>query len=147
KGHDFETTLRKIFNDAGFIVQKIQVTEGDGGLDMIVSYQTNQICVQSKDTENPLILKYVKDLESTMMHHKHSLGMLIYNSSTMKKEKYLTKQASIWLNNSPQDIIVCNEKQVIEEIKNFFKIKNEEEPEELSIMDFKADSFALMGIV
>ncbi|CAG8746993.1 10108_t:CDS:2, partial [Racocetra persica] len=62
KGHDFEILLRKIFNDAGFIVQKIQVTEGDGGLDMIVSYQTNQICIQSKDTENPLILKYVKDL-------------------------------------------------------------------------------------
>ncbi|CAG8826683.1 7049_t:CDS:2, partial [Racocetra persica] len=27
KGHDFENLLRKIFNDAGFIVHKIQVTE------------------------------------------------------------------------------------------------------------------------
>ncbi|CAG8767149.1 16704_t:CDS:2, partial [Racocetra persica] len=30
KGHDFKNLLHKIFNDAGFIVQKIQVTEGDG---------------------------------------------------------------------------------------------------------------------
>ncbi|CAG8831395.1 23701_t:CDS:1, partial [Racocetra persica] len=42
-------------------------------------------------------------------------------------------------------IIVCNEEEVINEIKNFFK--NDEELTELLLTDFKAKSFTLMEIV
>ncbi|CAG8788907.1 22235_t:CDS:2, partial [Racocetra persica] len=146
KGHAFEDALRKLFNDNRIIAHIIQVSEGDGELDLLLSYQGNQICVQSKDRENALTLSMIKDFEATMIHFKSSLGILVYNSEMMKTEKYLTKQAKLWLDNSTQELIVCNEKQVVEKIKNFFK--NEKDSiEELILTDFKADKFSLMGII
>ncbi|CAG8739845.1 6327_t:CDS:2 [Racocetra persica] len=138
--------LRKLFNDNGIIAHIIQVSEGDGGLDLLLSYQGNQICVQSKDRENALILSMVKDFEATMIHFKSSLRILVYNSETMKTEKYLTKQAKLWSDNSTQELIVCNKKQVVEKIKNFFK--NEKDSiKELILTNFKADKFSLMEII
>ncbi|CAG8838052.1 34851_t:CDS:1, partial [Racocetra persica] len=120
------------------------VTEGDGGFDLLLSYHGNQICVQIKDIEKPILLSMIKNFEATMNNFKGSLGILVYNSKTMKTENFLTKQAKLWLENTSQQIIVCNEEEVINEIKNFFK--NDEEPTELLLTDFKAESFTLMGI-
>ncbi|CAG8790613.1 26471_t:CDS:2, partial [Racocetra persica] len=52
------------------------ITEGDGRLDLLLSYKGNQICVQCKDRENALILSILKEFESTMTHFKNSLGIL-----------------------------------------------------------------------
>ncbi|CAG8794850.1 3974_t:CDS:2, partial [Racocetra persica] len=104
-GHTFEDVLHKLFNDNGIIAYIIQVSEGDGGLDLLLSYQGNQICVQSKDRENALILSMVKDFEAMMIHFKSLLEILVYNSETMRTEKYLTKQAKLWLDNSTQELI------------------------------------------
>ncbi|CAG8658468.1 36103_t:CDS:2, partial [Racocetra persica] len=37
--HTFKSDLRKLFNQNGIIAHIIQVTEGDGGLDLLLSYQ------------------------------------------------------------------------------------------------------------
>ncbi|CAG8579970.1 7726_t:CDS:2, partial [Racocetra persica] len=127
----------------GIIAYIIQVTERNGGLDLLLSYQGNQICVQYKDRENALTLSILKEFEFTMTHFKNSLGILVYNSKTMKTKKYLTKQAKLWLDNSSQQIIVCDEEQVVNRIKNFFE-NNEES--ELILTDFQAEKFFLNGI-
>ncbi|CAG8732624.1 361_t:CDS:1, partial [Racocetra persica] len=84
--HTFESDLRKLFNQNVIIAYIIQVTEGDGGLDLLLLYQGNQICVQCKDRENAFTLFILKEFESTMTHFKNSLGILVYNSKTMKLE-------------------------------------------------------------
>ncbi|CAG8753452.1 14957_t:CDS:2, partial [Racocetra persica] len=39
KGHTFESDLHKLFNQNRIIAHIIQVTKGDGGLDLLLSYQ------------------------------------------------------------------------------------------------------------
>ncbi|CAG8825860.1 20541_t:CDS:2, partial [Racocetra persica] len=77
--HIFENDLRKLFNQNRIIAYIIQVTEGDGGLDLLLSYKGNQICVQYKDRENALTLSILKEFEFTMIHFKNLLEILVYN--------------------------------------------------------------------
>ncbi|CAG8582604.1 21552_t:CDS:2, partial [Racocetra persica] len=109
-----------------------------------VNWELNGVNLEVKDIEKSILLSMIKNFEATMNNFKGSLGILVYNSKTMKTGNFLTKQAKLWLENTSQQIIVCNEEEVINEIKNFFK--NDEEPTELLLTDFKAESFTLIGI-
>ncbi|RIB13241.1 hypothetical protein C2G38_2198383 [Gigaspora rosea] len=71
---------------------EIKVTQGDDGIDIIATYQNNIALIQCKNIE----------------------------SAISNKRNKLTPKAKIWVSTSKENIKVCNEKEIVEVIKEFF---------------------------
>ena len=113
-------------NSKNILANEIKVIQGDGEIDIIATYNEKLILIQCKNIESSITLHFVKNFESSISRFPKSLGIIVYNSERMKSEKYITAKAKSWIETSNNDIFVCSEKEIINQIKIYIENIEEE---------------------
>src|SRR5260363_120263 len=127
-GHNFESIIRLKLNSSELIVaNEIKVTQGDGGIDLIVTYKKNLVLIQCKSVEKPIPVQMVRNFESAIQRFPNSLGIIVCDSGKIKDEKYLTSNTSAWVKSSDLNLKVCDERFIVETIINNIVEGNDEE--------------------
>ena len=95
------------------------MTQGDNGIDVIVTYREKLILIQCKNTETPINVAFVRIFESAISRFSpDSLGIIVYNSEKLN-EKFATPKAINWTSTSKKNIKICSEKEFVKIIKTF----------------------------
>ncbi|CAG8745385.1 22340_t:CDS:2, partial [Racocetra persica] len=143
-GHDFEPIIRKIAEANGLLASEIKVTQGDNGIDIIATYKKKLILIQCKNVETPLTVQIVRIFESAISRFpSDSLGLIVYNSEKLN-ERFASHKASNWASTSKQNIKICNEKEFVGIIKEFFEYDNDDQ---IDLIDINADTFNLSELI
>ncbi|CAG8479933.1 13824_t:CDS:2 [Racocetra persica] len=143
-GHNFENIVRKIAETNGLLASEIKVTQGNNSIDIIVTYKEKLILIQYKNVETPVNVHIVRVFESALSRFSSdSLGLIVYNSEKLN-ENFATSKAKNWAFTSKKNIKICNEKEFVEIIKNFFENDNDDH---IELINYIADSFDLIKLV
>ncbi|CAG8834874.1 19471_t:CDS:1, partial [Cetraspora pellucida] len=144
-GHDFELITRKIAEAFGLLVYEIKVTQGDNGIDIIVTYKEKVILIQCKNIETSISVQTVRVFESAISRFSSdSLGIIVYNSKKLKEKKYATVKAKLWAQTSKRNIKICNEEEFVNIIKDFYE---SDDDDYIELVDYKADSFNINSLL
>ncbi|CAG8812850.1 35825_t:CDS:2, partial [Racocetra persica] len=142
--HNFESIIRKIAETNRLLASEIKVTQGDNGIDIIVTYKEKLILIQCKNVETPVTVHIVRVFESALSRFlPDSLGLIVYNSEKLV-ENFATPKVKNWALTSKKNIKICNEKEFVEIIKNFFENDNDDH---IELINYMADSFDLNKLV
>ncbi|CAG8721174.1 29291_t:CDS:1 [Racocetra persica] len=118
KGHQFETTISKILTDNGIRINTIRLRRGDGGFDIIATFESRIILIQCKNWESPIGVRDLRDFEASIdpFIGNNILSIMVYNSKKLNHP--LTKEAKVWNQTSRFDIKFTNEREIVNCIKN-----------------------------
>ncbi|CAG8558688.1 36692_t:CDS:2 [Racocetra persica] len=123
---------------------EIKVTQGDNGIDIILTHKEKLILIQCKNVETPINVHIVRVFESALSRFSSdSLRLIVYNSKKLE-ENFATSKAKDWAFTSKKNIKICNEKEFVEIIKNFFENDNDDH---IKLINYTADSFDLIKLV
>ena len=75
--------------------------------------------IQCKNIESAISVKIIREFESFISRYPNPLGIIVYNSEKIKGNKF-TPKARIWASTSKQNIKICNEKEIVQIIEDFF---------------------------
>ncbi|CAG8828280.1 31521_t:CDS:2, partial [Racocetra persica] len=103
------------------------------------------ILIQCKNVETPVNVHIVRVFESALSRFSSdSLGLIVYNSKKLD-ENFATPKAKNWATTtSKKNIKICNEKEFVEIIKNFFENDNDNN---IELINYTTDSFDLINLV
>ncbi|CAG8745627.1 32345_t:CDS:2, partial [Racocetra persica] len=131
----------RIAETNGLLAFEIKVIQDDNGIDIILTHKEKLILIQCKNVETPINVHIVRVFESALSRFSpDSLGLIVYNSEKLD-ENFATPKAKNWATTSKKNIKICNEKEFVEIIKNFFENDNDDH---IELINFTADSFDLI---
>ncbi|CAG8801806.1 4842_t:CDS:2, partial [Dentiscutata erythropus] len=94
-GHEFENKLVKLLNENGLIANIISCKQGDFGVDIIATFNQQDIIIQVKNIEKAIGSPELQKIQSSFKHFgEEILGIIVYNSEKLSNP--LTKSAKIW---------------------------------------------------
>ncbi|KAF0559873.1 penicillin-binding protein [Gigaspora margarita] len=118
--HNFESSIQKVLNSFNILANKIKVTQEDDEINIIAIYKNNIVLIQC---------------------------IIVYNSEKIKGNKFIPK-ARIWASTSKQNIKICNKKEIVQIIEDFFKIVKDDKNikyTNLKLDEFRLDQFGFVG--